>query len=261
MNIERVKRLLAETENIRLEFKEATSALPNNLFESICAMLNRDGGDIFLGVGDTGAIIGVQEAQIDTMTANLVNLSNNSQKIDPPFILYPQKYQIEDKWLIHIQIPASSEVHKTANSIFDRSHDGDFKLLRPHQIAEIYNRKRTYYTEGIIYSALRFEDFKADLFPKIRNLISSYNHNHPWLTLDNKQMLEKAGLWKRDFQAGKEGYTLAAALLLGKDEVIQQILPHYKIDALVRINNIDRYDDRMYIQTNLIEAYEQLMDL
>ena len=111
MNIERVKRLLAETENIRLEFKEATSALPNNLFESICAMLNRDGGDIFLGVGDTGAIIGVQEAQIDTMTANLVNLSNNSQKIDPPFILYPQKYQIEDKWLIHIQIPASSEVH------------------------------------------------------------------------------------------------------------------------------------------------------
>lgn len=72
-------------------------------------------------------------------------------------------------------------------------------------------------------------------------------------------MLQKAGLWKRDHQSGQEGYTLAAALLLGKDEEIQQILPHYKIDALLRKVNVDRYDDREYIQTNLIEAYDQLM--
>lgn len=49
MSIERVERLINEPENIRLEFKEAVFALPNNLFESICAMLNRDGGDIILG--------------------------------------------------------------------------------------------------------------------------------------------------------------------------------------------------------------------
>lgn len=67
------------------------------------------------------------------------------------------------------------------------------------------------------------------------------------------------GLWRRGFTSGQEGYTLAAAFLLGKDEVIRQILPNYKIDALVRIHNMDRYDDREYIQTNLIEAYEQLM--
>jgi len=36
-------------------------------------------------------------------------------------------------------------------------------------------------------------------------------------------------------------------------------VPHYKIDALVRIKDANRYDDREYIQTNLIEAYEQLM--
>ena len=80
------------------------------------------------------------------------------------------------------------------------------------------------------------------------------------VSMDNKQLLEMAGLWKRDFQLGTEGYTLAAGLLFGKDEIVQQIIPHYKIDALVRIENTDRYDDRLYIQTNLIEAYEQLMD-
>jgi ATP-dependent DNA helicase RecG len=72
-------------------------------------------------------------------------------------------------------------------------------------------------------------------------------------------MLKMAGLWKRDWESGREGYTLAAALLLGKDEVIQQILPHYKIDALVRRENTARYDDRDYIDTNLVEAYERLM--
>jgi len=259
MSIERVQRLLKEPENIRLEFKEAVSDLPKNLFESICSMLNRDGGDIILGVNDSGVVLGVEESQVPTMVANLVNLSNNQQKLDPPFLLLPQGYQINGKWIIQIQVPASSQVHKTNNIVFDRSNDGDFKITHAHQIAEIHNRKRNHYTESIIYPALRFEDFKTGLFPKVRNLIRSNNANHPWLALNDHQILEKSGLWKRDFQTGLEGYTLASALLFGKDEVIQQIAPHYKIDALVRIKDTNRYDDREYIHTNLIEAYEQLM--
>lgn len=188
-----------------------------------------------------------------------MNLSNNQQKLDPPFILSPQCYEIEGKWIIHIQVPASSQVHKTANSVFDRSNDGDFRVTHAHQIAEIHNRKHNHYTENMVYPALRFEDFKSDIFPKVRNLISSNNINHPWLELSIPEMLDKAGFWKRDYQTGKEGYTLAAAMLFGKDEVIQQIVPHYKIDALVRIENMYRYDDREYIQTNLIEAYERVM--
>ena len=50
MSIERARQLITRKENIRLEFKEAGNTLPNNLFETICAMLNRDGGDILLGV-------------------------------------------------------------------------------------------------------------------------------------------------------------------------------------------------------------------
>ena len=52
---------------------------------------------------------------------------------------------------------------------------------------------------------------------------------------------------------------MTALLLFGKSEVIQSAIPHYKIDALVRINNLDRYDDRDNIRCNLIEAYDRLM--
>lgn len=49
-------------------------------------------------------------------------------------------------------------------------------------------------------------------------------------------------------------------MLLGKDRVISDIVPAYMTDALLRRVNVDRYDDREVIQTNLIESYEQLME-
>lgn len=260
MDIARIKRLLKEKENIHLEFKEAANALPSNVFETICGMLNRDGGSILLGVDDNGTVTGIDDTAVSKMVTDLVNLSNNPQKIDPPFILFPQVYTITGHKLIHIQVPASSQVHKTGKIIYDRSNDGDYKVEQPHLIARLANRKRNHYTEGIIYPFLQMEDFKPGLFNKVRNLIRSNNPAHPWLTLNDRQIFEISGLWKKDYLSGQEGFTLAAVLLLAKDEVIQQIIPHYKIDALVRINNVERYDDRAYIQTNLVEAYEVLMD-
>lgn len=260
MNLERVKHIIKDGEGIRTEFKESRTRLPKNLFETICAMLNRDGGDILLGVNDKGSVTGLEKANVETMKTNLVNLSNNAEKLNPPFILFPQVYELDGETVIHIQVPSSSQIHKSANIVFDRSNDGDFKVDEPQQIADIYNRKRNHFSEGTIYPMVQSSDFNADLFPKIRNLIRGNNEDHPWLPLTDEQLLQKAGLWKKDFATGQEGYTLAAVLLLGKDETIQQILPHYKIDALVRKHNTERFDDRLYCTTNLIDVYDQLMD-
>lgn len=37
------------------------------------------------------------------------------------------------------------------------------------------------------------------------------------------------------------------------------LLPHYKIDALLRIRDIERYDDREHIRCNLVDAYDKLI--
>ena len=42
--------------------------------------------------------------------------------------------------------------------------------------------------------------------------------------------------------------------------LFSDIVPAYMTDALLRRVNVDRYDDREVIQTNLIESYEQLME-
>lgn len=49
-------------------------------------------------------------------------------------------------------------------------------------------------------------------------------------------------------------------MLLGKDDVILNVAPAYVTDALVRKVNVDRYDDREVIKTNLIESYKQLLE-
>lgn len=49
-------------------------------------------------------------------------------------------------------------------------------------------------------------------------------------------------------------------MLLGKDDVILNVAPTYVTDALVRKVNVDRYDDREIVKTNLIESYSQLLD-
>jgi len=259
MPVELVKNLLKQKEGIRLEFKEAKEKLPENLFESICALLNREGGSILLGVKDNGACAGVAPELIEKFSSEIATLSNNKTKLDPPFILFPYTVDIKGKKIVHIQVPSSSQVHKCNGLIYDRSADGDFRVTDPAKIAELYNRKKAHFTEGMIYPALTKKDFVKELFPKIRNLIKSNKPNHPWLALNDEQLFVTSGLYKKDYQTNKEGFTLAAALLLGKEEVIQNILPHYKIDAIVRKQNLERYDDRLTIRTNLIDAYDLLM--
>jgi ATP-dependent DNA helicase RecG len=90
-------------------------------------------------------------------------------------------------------------------------------------------------------------------------LIRRHCPDHPWLAISNTEMIESAGLYKRDDEAGKEGYTLAAALLFARDEVLQHILPDYKTEACLRRADPDRDDDRREIRTNLIDAYQELM--
>ena len=41
--------------------------MPQNLFETVCAFLNRNGGHIFLGISDKGEIIGISDEKIQNM--------------------------------------------------------------------------------------------------------------------------------------------------------------------------------------------------
>ena len=86
------------------------------------------------------------------------------------------------------------------------------------------------------------------------------NKDHVWKTMSDEELLRCSGLILTDPETKREGITLAAILLFGKDNSILSVLPQHKTDAIFRVENKDRYDDRDVVITNLIDSYERLMN-
>ncbi|MBN1471552.1 MAG: putative DNA binding domain-containing protein, partial [Syntrophaceae bacterium] len=189
MMIEKLKRTLAAGEGIDVEFKESWNSLPENIFESVCAFLNRIGGDLLLGVKNSGIVVGIDPGKIEQIKTDLVNLSNNPNKLDPPFMVFPEIFTNDGKQIIYVRIPQSSQVHRSGKYIFDRNEDGDFKIKSSAAISRLYQRKSAYFTENKIFPYLQFADFNENVFRKVRNLIQSHRPDHPWLTVSNDEIL------------------------------------------------------------------------
>ncbi len=258
MDTKQILDFIKQGEDKKIEFKQSANKLPGNLFETICAFLNTEGGTILLGISDKGKVIGIDKNAINKFKIDIANLSNNPQKLDPVFMLTAQEFKIDEKQILVIKVPESSMVHKTNNEVFIRNEDGDYKVSQLERIAEIVNRKKNYFSEQTVYPNVNFNDFDVNLIKRAKNLIKINNNEHHWLELNDKEFLSRAGFYKKS-NNGDEGYTLAAILFFGTDELIQSFVPAYKFDALVRKFNIDRYDDRLTVRTNLIDAYDLLM--
>ena len=246
-------------EDLHTEFKEAKNELPKDLFDTICAFLNTDGGTVYLGIKDDGQIVGIDDDAVSDLKIDIANLSNNDQKLNPPYLLFPKSVEIEGKTIIRLDVPLSSQVHQHKGNIYLRSEDGDYRISGQHQLAGLLNRKLGIFSEQMPVEQFGPEDLQAELFEKARSFMRRRNQNHPWLELNDTELLSRSGLLVGNGGRGTPALTLAAVLLFGSDTAIRQIVPGYKFDCLLRRNNTERYDDRLTIRTNLLDAYEQMM--
>jgi predicted HTH transcriptional regulator len=55
MLAERLNSVIKQGEGINIEFKECKNKLSNEVFETVCAFLNRFGGELLLGVNKLGS--------------------------------------------------------------------------------------------------------------------------------------------------------------------------------------------------------------
>ncbi len=90
MTEKEIQHIIDKGEGLTVEFKVSQNKLPENLFETVVAFLNREGGTILLGLKDNGEVIGIDDKSAEVLCKNLINLSNNRQKLDPVFLLQPK---------------------------------------------------------------------------------------------------------------------------------------------------------------------------
>ena len=80
------------------------------VYDTVCSFSNREGGIIVLGVKDNGEVLGIDPDAIDRIKKDFVTSINNGQKINPPLYLQPETYTIDERTVLVIQVPVSSQV-------------------------------------------------------------------------------------------------------------------------------------------------------
>ena len=86
-------------EGIDLEFKTCRNQLTRDIYETVCAFLNRHGGTLLLGVKDDGTIEGIAPDAIEQIRKDFVTAINNPQKLIPPTYLSINEIDQEGKKL------------------------------------------------------------------------------------------------------------------------------------------------------------------
>jgi ATP-dependent DNA helicase RecG len=255
-----LKTLIKHGEGISVEFKECRHSLNRKIYKTVFAFLNRHGGDLLFGVSDAGEVTGVDPDSVVQVKKDFVTGINNPQKINPPYYLSVDEAEIDGKTVLHVFVPESSQVHRCNGRIFDRNEDGDLDITdHTRLVSDLYYRKRTTYSENKIFPFANLEDLRSDLIEKCRRLAGVWRDDHPWLGMDDLGLLKSAQLFQADPETGKSGITLAGILLLGNDQLILSAVPHHRTDLILRKVNLDRYDDRDLVRTNLIESYDRII--
>jgi ATP-dependent DNA helicase RecG len=261
MNL-KLKQLIKDGEGFTVEFKRCTHTLPNSVYETVSSFSNRYGGYILLGVEDNGEISGVSPEAVKGIKSDFANTLNNANKFSPTMFIALEEAETDDKIVLWCYVPPNSQVVMANEKIYDRAEDGDMDITRNSlMVTQIHRRKLTDFYERKVFPYAKDEDFHFDrLMPRVRQLAISRVPEHPWENMSDFEIIRSAGLYHEDRETGVKGYNLAAILLFGKDEVIRSCTANYITDAILRRENLDRYDDRLMVTTNLIDAYDRLVE-
>ncbi len=237
------------------------SKLPTDFFITICAFLNNEGGEIIIVESLEKVIIGLSDDDLNFLNEKITVGLENHINISPKIRLTIKFLNFNNQNILYIKIPTGQVVYtcRGGKSIYERRGASNYLLTNITDQLRIQEKKQVYYPDIKIIKYLNETHFNLDIYKKALNLIAQTKASHPWLKMDFEQVMKSSGLWRVDLYTRESGYTIAAALLFGKDEVITTILPSFRVDALREKEGYEGYYDRDTFTTNLIDTYFRLM--
>ena len=230
MDEKELKLIIKKGENAFVEFSKCATELTDSVFQSVCAFLNKEGGKLIIGVHDFGQIVGVAEIFLCNMLSRFDYAMAN--EFVPAVKLEPQTIVVNNNTIIYVDIPAGSDVYRLKGKVYDRMGTETTDITYNYHLVEnLYLRKRNESSENVVCPFLKVSELDDNTFIAMRKAIGAVNPGHPWLALSNEAILHKEGFLRKDPVSGKDGFTLAAVLLFGKEFAIQNYSPvNYRIE-------------------------------
>lgn len=257
-----IKYLIKRGNDEQTQLLSTVRKLPVDFFDTLCAFLNTNGGEVLLAYSFENGITGLTENEFNILEKNIISGINNANKIHPkPRIVIKTIFYHQER-ILYLKVPNSQSVHTANNGsyIYERRDSLNILVDNISDQLRIQERKRFYYPDNKIVRYIETDHFNMEVYNKAMNVILQTRPSHPWLTMDFEQVMKSSGLWRIDLETKESGYTVAAVLLFGKDEVIRAIFPSFRIDALREKDGFDGYYDRETFTTNLIDTYYYLME-
>ena len=281
ISLQEFYQLLQSDETVEIEFKTARGGLPGNLWETYSSFANTQGGLIVLGVKEKNKkffLEGLSHDEIIDRKKKLFDCLNNRQKVSAN-VLHESDVEIletEVGCVLMINVPRADYrsrpvfINNNPEFVYKREHEGDY-LCGTEEVRRMYAEANIVVSpqDARILDGFSFDD-DIDLpsFREYKQLFANLHPTHPWASLDDIELLEKLGGYRRDRQSKKEGLTLAGMLMFGKVSSIQDVdccpayFPDYR-EYMSQDPN-DRWTNRIYPdgrwEANLFQFFRRVFN-
>ena len=189
----------------------------------VVAFANNKGGFLFIGIVD-----GTKEINKDFVYNNekVFDLIHQIQdRTEPTITLIPHKINVEGKDLLVLEVPFSTQLHRTSRGEFlIRSNDGN-RPIEPYEMATIMSEKGL-----IVYDQKTWrisgEWLDEKRLSNLRDMIEAKKADSPYLDKSREDLLDSLGMTKDE---GNESLPTTTGLLFVGNQTALRELPFYEV--------------------------------
>ncbi len=239
--------MLPAKESLTVEFKSDRKKYPDaDIFDAVVAFANTEGGDLYLGIEDSGEITGVHDAHKNPATLSAF-IANNTI---PPVAIRAEI--VDDVYpVLKISIPKSySGIVATISGKVSRRRikaDGTPENIPmyPSEFATRLSdlRMLDYSTMPVLQAEIC--DFDPIETERLRRLIAAYNGDRSLLELMDEDLFKALGFVRE--QNSRLVPTITGLLMIGKISAVRQYIPTHSAAFQVMTGTDIRVNDDMVL--------------
>ena len=189
----------------------------------VVAFANNKGGVLFIGIVDDSKEINKDFIYDEKKVFDLIHQVQD--RTEPTITLIPHKINVEGKNLLVLEIPFSTQLHRTSRGEFlIRSNDGN-RPIEPYEMATIMSEK------GLIVYDQKTWHISGEWIDEKRlstlvDMIEAKNADSPYLDKSKEDLLDSLGMTKDE--DGEPLPTTTGLLFIGNQTALRE-LPYYEV--------------------------------
>lgn len=189
----------------------------------VVAFANNKGGFLFIGIVDGSKEVNKNFVYDNGKVFDLIHQIQD--RTEPTITLIPHKINVEEKDLLVLEIPFSTQLHRTSRGEFlIRSNDGN-RPIEPYEMATIMAEKGLIvYDQKAWHISGEWLDEKR--LSNLLDMIEAKNANSPYLNKTRGDLLDSLGMTKDE---GNETLPTTTGLLFIGNQTALRELPFYEV--------------------------------